>query len=187
MGDGRTYENVVALRSVDTQDFMTADWSHLPHDLLGRVASRIVNEVRGVNRVVYDVTSKPPGDDRVGVTATAAARYQLVTRAGCHLCDDMARLLDEVMPRRGIDFETIDVDGSGAGADALRERFGDAVPVLLRDGVAVAKVRLDRAPARAHPRRTTVGRVQTRQGPALRPALVRVCAGEQTSCSLRGP
>ncbi len=61
MGDGRTYENVVALRSVDTQDFMTADWSDLPHDLLHRVASRIVNEVRGVNRVIYDVTTKPPG------------------------------------------------------------------------------------------------------------------------------
>lgn len=61
MGDYRTYENVVALRSVETQDFMTADWSPLPHDLLGRVANRIVNEVKGVNRVVYDVTSKPPG------------------------------------------------------------------------------------------------------------------------------
>jgi GMP synthase (glutamine-hydrolysing) len=61
MGDYRTYENVVAIRSVDTQDFMTADWSPLPHDLLGRVAGRIVNEVSGVNRVVYDITSKPPG------------------------------------------------------------------------------------------------------------------------------
>jgi len=60
MGDFRTYESVVALRSVDTQDFMTADWSPLPHELLGRVANRIVNEVKGVNRVVYDVTSKPP-------------------------------------------------------------------------------------------------------------------------------
>ncbi|MFQ5525372.1 MAG: glutamine-hydrolyzing GMP synthase [Thermoanaerobaculia bacterium] len=60
MGDYRTYENVVALRAVETQDFMTADWSPLPHDFLGLVANRIVNEVRGVNRVVYDVTSKPP-------------------------------------------------------------------------------------------------------------------------------
>ncbi len=60
MGDGRTYEEVIALRSVDTDDFMTADWSRLPHDVLGRAASRIVGEVRGVNRVVYDVTSKPP-------------------------------------------------------------------------------------------------------------------------------
>ncbi|HEY0514752.1 MAG TPA: glutamine-hydrolyzing GMP synthase [Thermoanaerobaculia bacterium] len=60
MGDYRTYESVIALRSVDTHDFMTADWSALPYELLGRVANRIVNEVKGVNRVVYDVTSKPP-------------------------------------------------------------------------------------------------------------------------------
>ena len=61
MGDGRTYEHVVALRAVVTTDFMTADWARLPDDFLARVSSRIVNEVRGINRVVYDVTSKPPG------------------------------------------------------------------------------------------------------------------------------
>src|SRR5262249_5048205 len=60
MGDGRTYEHVIALRAVQTDDFMTADWSRLPEDLLGRVATRIINSVRGVNRVVYDISSKPP-------------------------------------------------------------------------------------------------------------------------------
>jgi GMP synthase (glutamine-hydrolysing) len=60
MGDGRTYENVVALRAVTTDDFMTADWARLPYDFLARVSARIVNEVRGINRVVYDVSSKPP-------------------------------------------------------------------------------------------------------------------------------
>ncbi len=60
MGDGRTYEDTVALRCVQTDDFMTADWSHLPYELLGRVATRIINRVQGVNRVVYDVSSKPP-------------------------------------------------------------------------------------------------------------------------------
>ena len=60
MGDGRTYEYVVALRAVQTLDFMTAHWAHLPYDLLGRVSNRIINEVRGINRVVYDISGKPP-------------------------------------------------------------------------------------------------------------------------------
>lgn len=60
MGDGRTYEWVVSLRCVETTDFMTAHWSHLPYDLLGKVSNRIINEVRGINRVVYDISGKPP-------------------------------------------------------------------------------------------------------------------------------
>ncbi len=60
MGDARTYEDAVAIRAVDTDDFMTADWSRLPPDLLARMSTRIINEVKGVNRVVYDISSKPP-------------------------------------------------------------------------------------------------------------------------------
>ena len=60
MGDGRTYEDVIAIRSVNTDNFMTADWSRLPYDLLQKISSRITNSVRGVNRVVYDISSKPP-------------------------------------------------------------------------------------------------------------------------------
>jgi GMP synthase (glutamine-hydrolysing) len=60
MGDDRTYENVAAVRAVQTDDFMTADWSRLPPELLQRISTRIINNVRGVNRVVYDISSKPP-------------------------------------------------------------------------------------------------------------------------------
>ena len=67
MGDGRTYDYVVALRAVQTSDFMTADWAELPYALLKKVSSRIINEVRGINRVTYDVSQQAAGDDRVGV------------------------------------------------------------------------------------------------------------------------
>jgi GMP synthase (glutamine-hydrolysing) len=60
MGDGRTYEYVVSLRAVQTTDFMTAHWAPLPYELLGKVSNRIINEVRGINRVVYDISGKPP-------------------------------------------------------------------------------------------------------------------------------
>jgi len=60
MGDERTYEHIVALRAVTTEDFMTADWARLPYDLLARVSARITNEVPGINRVLYDCSSKPP-------------------------------------------------------------------------------------------------------------------------------
>jgi GMP synthase (glutamine-hydrolysing) len=61
MGDKRTYENIVAIRAVTSKDAMTADWARLPHKFLAKISNRIINEVKGVNRVVYDISSKPPG------------------------------------------------------------------------------------------------------------------------------
>ena len=60
MGDGRTYDYTLALRAVTTSDFMTADWARIPYDVLDKISTRIVNEVKGINRIVYDITSKPP-------------------------------------------------------------------------------------------------------------------------------
>ncbi|MCU0584960.1 MAG: GMP synthase (glutamine-hydrolyzing), partial [Desulfobacterales bacterium] len=61
MGDARTYEHIAAIRAVTSRDAMTADWARLPHEFLAAVSNRIINEVGGVNRVVYDISSKPPG------------------------------------------------------------------------------------------------------------------------------
>ncbi|MAB95100.1 MAG: GMP synthase (glutamine-hydrolyzing), partial [Flavobacteriales bacterium] len=60
MGDERTYENAIALRAVESTDGMTADWVHLPHEFLAKVSNEIINKVKGINRVVYDISSKPP-------------------------------------------------------------------------------------------------------------------------------
>ena len=68
MGDGRRYDHVIALRAVETIDFMTARWARLPYDFLDRVTHRIINEVPGISRVVYDISGKAAGDDRVGIS-----------------------------------------------------------------------------------------------------------------------
>ena len=67
MGDGRKYDWVISLRAVETIDFMTAHWAHLPYDLLGKVSNRIINEVNGISRVVYDISGKTPSNYRVGI------------------------------------------------------------------------------------------------------------------------
>ncbi len=78
MGDGRRYDYVIALRAVETVDFMTARWARLPYDFLDHVSRRIINEVPGISRVTYDISGKPPGDDRVGVTGRTLSGF--VTR-----------------------------------------------------------------------------------------------------------
>ena len=76
MGDARTYDNVCALRAVTSTDGMTADFFPFRHEVLGRAATRIINEVRGINRVVYDITSQAARHDRVGVISASCADYR---------------------------------------------------------------------------------------------------------------
>ena len=85
MGDGRTYDYVVALRAVQTSDFMTADWAELPYALLKKVSSRIINEVRGINRVDLRRVQQAAGDDRVGVSSPADAGRTRVQARGVTL------------------------------------------------------------------------------------------------------
>jgi hypothetical protein len=109
MGDGRTYEYVVALRAVETQDFMTAHWAELPHSLLGKVSNRIINEVRGINRVVYDISGKPPAtiewEDAVDRDAGAgerfgeAARNRQLSRLGDPVVDHLGGNLNAAFAR----------------------------------------------------------------------------------------
>ncbi len=79
MGDGRTYDYVVALRAVQTEDFMTAHWVELPYALLGKISNRIVNEVRGINRVVYDILRETACHDRVGIIPWSHIRLRSVS------------------------------------------------------------------------------------------------------------
>ena len=94
MGDGRTYEYVVALRAVQTEDFMTAHWAELPYGLLSKVSNRIINEVRGINRVVYDISGQTARDDRVGVgglSRTIAVYRDLLRSPSRQLISAMAQ------------------------------------------------------------------------------------------------
>lgn len=76
MGDARTYDSLIALRAVTTDDFMTADWARIPFEVLAKVSNRITNEVKGVNRVVYDITTKPPGNGGMGIKFTRRTNYE---------------------------------------------------------------------------------------------------------------
>ena len=86
MGDARTYDHVCALRAVTSTDGMTADYFPFPHEVLGRIATRIINEVKGINRVTYDVTQQAARDDRVGVESDAAMLDLTTVQSHCDEC-----------------------------------------------------------------------------------------------------
>ena len=85
MGDERTYEHVIALRIVDSIDAMTADWSRIPAEILARISNRIINEVKGVNRVVYDISSKPPNTIKWKTTLSKALLCGVLQQEDPHL------------------------------------------------------------------------------------------------------
>ena len=141
-GDGRTYAYPIVIRAVTSDDAMTADWARLPYDLLERVSNRIINEVRGVNRVALDISSKPPGDDRVGVGPGSSGDLAVHSAVTRHSTADAPVLALDIDPRprpgraRGAAARAAAAAAGRAGD--LRSRWWALVPALSIVVVIVA-------------------------------------------------